>query len=70
MNLTRDHLDYHGSMEEYYREKRKLFNGLNGPLPKMVVINGDCPYGRRLVEELPPRFGFSHLVWTREITSG
>ena len=31
MNLTRDHLDYHGSMEEYYREKRKLFNGINGP---------------------------------------
>ncbi len=55
MNLTRDHLDYHGSMEEYYREKRKLFNGLNGPLPKMAVINGDCPYGRRLVEELPPQ---------------
>jgi UDP-N-acetylmuramoyl-L-alanyl-D-glutamate--2,6-diaminopimelate ligase len=63
MNLTRDHLDYHGSMEEYYREKRKLFNGLNGPLPKVAVINGDCPYGRRLIEELPPQvqvltFGF------------
>ena len=63
MNLTRDHLDYHGNMEEYYREKRKLFNGLNGPLPKVAVINGDCPYGKRLVEELPPQvhvltFGF------------
>ena len=63
MNLTRDHLDYHGSMEEYYREKRKLFNGINGPLPKVAVINGDCPYGRRLIEELPPQvqvltFGF------------
>ena len=63
MNLTRDHLDYHGSMEEYYREKRKLFNGVNGPLPKVAVINGDCPYGRRLAEELPPQvhiltFGF------------
>jgi UDP-N-acetylmuramoyl-L-alanyl-D-glutamate--2,6-diaminopimelate ligase len=55
MNLTRDHLDYHGSMEEYYREKRKLFNGLNGPLPKVAVINGDCPYGRRLIQELPPQ---------------
>ncbi len=63
MNLTRDHLDYHGSMEEYYREKRKLFNGINGPLPKVAVINGDCPYGRRLMQELPPQvqvltFGF------------
>ena len=63
MNLTRDHLDYHGTMEEYYREKRKLFNGVNGTLPKVAVINGDCPYGRRLAEELPPQvhiltFGF------------
>ena len=63
MNLTHDHLDYHGSMEDYYREKRKLFNGLNGPLPKVAVINGDCPYGRRMMEELPPQvqiltFGF------------
>ncbi len=63
MNLTRDHLDYHGNMEEYYREKRKIFNGLNGPLPKVAVINGDCPYGKRLVQELPPQvqvltFGF------------
>jgi len=63
MNLTRDHLDYHGTMEDYYREKRKLFNGENGPLPKVAVINGDCPYGRRLAEELPPHvriltFGF------------
>ena len=64
MNLTRDHLDYHGSMEEYYREKRKLFNGTNGPLPKVAVINGDCPYGQRLMQELPPQvqiltFGFN-----------
>jgi UDP-N-acetylmuramoyl-L-alanyl-D-glutamate--2,6-diaminopimelate ligase len=63
MNLTRDHLDYHGSMEEYYQEKRKLFNGMNGSLPKVAVINGDCPYGKRLIEELPPHvqiltFGF------------
>jgi len=62
-NLTRDHLDYHGSMEQYYQEKRKLFNGMNGPLPKVAVINGDCPYGRRLIQELPPQvqvltFGF------------
>ncbi len=64
LNLTRDHLDYHGNMEAYFREKRKLFNGSNGSLPKVVVINGDCPYGRRLLEELPPQvraltFGFN-----------
>ena len=63
LNLTHDHLDYHGNMEDYYREKRKIFNGVNGPLPKVAVINGDCPYGKRLAEELPPQvqvltFGF------------
>jgi len=54
LNLTRDHLDYHQNMESYFREKRKIFNGDNGSLPKVAVINGDCPYGRRLMEELPP----------------
>jgi len=55
LNLTHDHLDYHGTMENYYREKRKIFNGENGPLPKVAVINGDCPYGIRLAQELPPQ---------------
>jgi UDP-N-acetylmuramoyl-L-alanyl-D-glutamate--2,6-diaminopimelate ligase len=54
LNLTRDHLDYHGNMESYFCEKRKIFNGQNGSLPKVAVINADCPYGRRLMDELPP----------------
>jgi UDP-N-acetylmuramoyl-L-alanyl-D-glutamate--2,6-diaminopimelate ligase len=55
LNLTRDHLDYHGNMEKYFCEKRKIFNGQNGVLPKVAVINADCPYGRRLINELPPQ---------------
>lgn len=55
LNLTRDHLDYHGTMEAYFNEKRKIFNGLNGKLPKVAVINGDCTYGKRLMNELPPQ---------------
>tara|TARA_B100001093_G_scaffold72643_2_gene63238 strand:+ start:484 stop:2022 length:1539 start_codon:yes stop_codon:yes gene_type:complete len=55
LNLTRDHLDYHGNMESYFREKRKIFNGENGEIPRVAVINGDCPYGQRLMEELPPQ---------------
>ena len=55
LNLTRDHLDYHNNMESYFREKRKIFNGENGTLPKVAIINGDCPYGKRLMEELPPQ---------------
>jgi UDP-N-acetylmuramoyl-L-alanyl-D-glutamate--2,6-diaminopimelate ligase len=54
LNLTRDHLDYHGNMERYFCEKRKIFNGENGTLPKVAVINADCPFGRRLMDELPP----------------
>ncbi len=48
-NLSQDHLDLHGSMEEYYQAKRKLFTGLE-PAPAAVNI-GD-PYGRRLADEL------------------
>ena len=55
LNLSRDHLDYHPDMERYFCEKRKIFNGENGILPKVAVINADCPYGKRLIAELPPQ---------------
>ena len=48
-------------MEGYFCEKRKIFNGENGPLPKVAVINADCPYGKRLIEELPPHVQLYHL---------
>lgn len=52
-NLTRDHLDYHGTMEEYYRAKRRLFELIaNGrKTAKAAVINIDDEYGRRLFGE-------------------
>ena len=50
-NLTRDHLDLHGSMEEYYRTKRELFRWVPPEKPKLA--NADDPYGRRLLEEIP-----------------
>lgn len=52
LNLTPEHLDYHRSMEEYFKAKRKLFSGDIGSRPKNAVINVDCEFGRRLVEEL------------------
>ena len=55
LNLSQDHLDYHHTMDEYFRTKSKLFNGLNGPVPKVAIVNLDCPWGRRLVEEIPPK---------------
>jgi UDP-N-acetylmuramoyl-L-alanyl-D-glutamate--2,6-diaminopimelate ligase len=47
-NLTRDHLDYHGTMEAYFAAKRMLFDGANGVVPRVSVINGDDPYGAEL----------------------
>jgi UDP-N-acetylmuramoyl-L-alanyl-D-glutamate--2,6-diaminopimelate ligase len=48
-NLTPDHLDYHGTMEEYFKAKRELFywHGLEN-----AIINIDDPYGKRLYDEL------------------
>ena len=44
-NLSRDHLDYHGSMAEYGAAKAKLFNDF---CPKNAVLNMDDPFGREL----------------------
>jgi UDP-N-acetylmuramoyl-L-alanyl-D-glutamate--2,6-diaminopimelate ligase len=38
-NLTRDHLDYHQSMEKYFAAKRLLFDGTVYPAPRVAVIN-------------------------------
>jgi UDP-N-acetylmuramoyl-L-alanyl-D-glutamate--2,6-diaminopimelate ligase len=47
-NLTQDHLDFHGTMEEYFRAKRLLFEGLS---PDAVAVsNADDPYGVRILE--------------------
>jgi UDP-N-acetylmuramoyl-L-alanyl-D-glutamate--2,6-diaminopimelate ligase len=46
-NLTQDHLDFHGTMESYFRSKNKLFVS-EGPLPKAAVINHDDDWGRRI----------------------
>ncbi len=53
-NLTRDHLDYHQSMEAYFEVKSRLFNGGSGPVPCAVAINLDDPYGRQLAAATPP----------------
>ncbi len=38
-NLTRDHLDFHGSMENYYAAKKLLFDGTRYPAPRVAVLN-------------------------------
>lgn len=51
-NLTRDHLDYHKTMENYWYAKQRLFDGRLGSRPKKSVINIDDPYGLELAESL------------------
>lgn len=51
-NLTRDHLDYHKTMENYWYAKQRLFDGRLGARPKTSVINIDDPYGLELAERL------------------
>ena len=52
-NLTRDHLDYHKTLDAYFEVKSRLFNGGTGSAPKAAAINLDDPYGRRLAAEVP-----------------
>jgi UDP-N-acetylmuramoyl-L-alanyl-D-glutamate--2,6-diaminopimelate ligase len=51
-NLTRDHLDYHQTMENYWHAKRRLFDGRLGSQPQASVVNVDDPYGSELANEL------------------
>ncbi|MBS3821202.1 MAG: UDP-N-acetylmuramoyl-L-alanyl-D-glutamate--2,6-diaminopimelate ligase [Planctomycetes bacterium] len=55
-NLTGDHLDYHGTMEDYFAAKRELFSGLADD--GVAVINRDDEWGGRLAEDTPAR-----VVW-------
>ncbi len=55
-NLTRDHLDYHLTMEQYFSAKARLFTELLptfGAKDPIGVINVEDPYGRRLKELCP-----------------
>jgi UDP-N-acetylmuramoyl-L-alanyl-D-glutamate--2,6-diaminopimelate ligase len=64
-NLGRDHLDYHGTTENYFAAKLRLFTEL---LPKskatepVAIVNGDDPYGQRVLAAVKGRklsFGLS-----------
>src|SRR5262249_54972099 len=49
-NLTRDHLDFHETMEAYFQAKRLLFAS---ELTGVRIANADDEYGRRLIAEFP-----------------
>jgi UDP-N-acetylmuramoyl-L-alanyl-D-glutamate--2,6-diaminopimelate ligase len=47
-NLTREHMDYHQTFEDYFAAKKKLFEGTGAGAPEVAVINTDDEYGKRL----------------------
>ena len=53
-NLSQDHLDFHGTMEDYFEAKRRLFSQAD-----QVVINVGDEYGRRLARDFPNAVTFS-----------
>src|SRR6266702_7646881 len=50
-NLTQDHLDYHGTMEDYAYAKSMMFAGVGVAPPRVAVINQDDPYAGNMWDE-------------------
>jgi UDP-N-acetylmuramoyl-L-alanyl-D-glutamate--2,6-diaminopimelate ligase len=53
LNLSQQHLDYHGSMSAYFDTILKVFDGRNGPAPKHAIVNLDDPLSAELLARLP-----------------
>jgi UDP-N-acetylmuramoyl-L-alanyl-D-glutamate--2,6-diaminopimelate ligase len=47
-NLTREHMDYHKTFDDYFAAKRRLFAGTGAGAPDVAVLNTDDQYGKRL----------------------
>ena len=57
-NLTRDHMDFHKSMESYTAAKRLLFVPKNGPAPEWAVLNAEDPASKEIEPGLP-----TQVIW-------
>src|ERR1700674_2883493 len=66
-NLTRDHLDYHHTMEEYFASKQVLFEGCGTDPPRVAVLNAEDEYGQKLAKVSKKR---GSDVLTFGLTSG
>ena len=49
-NLTRDHFDYHQTMEKYFAAKRLLFDGTVYPAPRVAILNAHDPHTTALAD--------------------
>ena len=47
-NLSRDHLDFHKTMDAYFAAKEEMFLGQDAPPPRTAVLNADDPWARRI----------------------
>jgi UDP-N-acetylmuramoyl-L-alanyl-D-glutamate--2,6-diaminopimelate ligase len=47
-NLTREHMDYHKTFDDYFAAKRRLFSGTGSGAPDVAVLNTDDQFGKRL----------------------
>ncbi|MGH9593329.1 MAG: Mur ligase family protein, partial [Bryobacteraceae bacterium] len=57
-NLTRDHLDFHRTMEDYGAAKRLLFAPPEGPGPEWAILNADDPASRQMAPS-----GDTRVIW-------
>ena len=60
-NLTQDHLDFHGTLEDYFGAKRRLFVPQTSSPPNVPVVNLDDGWGARIAEELA-ELGHGELI--------
>src|SRR5438552_16380312 len=47
-NLTREHMDFHKTFEDYFAAKRRLFEGTGAGAPEVAVLNAQDECGKRL----------------------
>jgi UDP-N-acetylmuramoyl-L-alanyl-D-glutamate--2,6-diaminopimelate ligase len=57
-NVTRDHLDFHGTMDAYFEAKAELFRGQDAPPPRYAVLNRDDEWAGRI-----PVTAETHTYW-------
>ncbi|MCY3758340.1 MAG: UDP-N-acetylmuramoyl-L-alanyl-D-glutamate--2,6-diaminopimelate ligase, partial [Acidobacteria bacterium] len=54
-NLSPEHLDYHQSMESYFRAKKQLFVDTGYGPPEVAIVNVDDIWGQKLAGSIPGR---------------
>jgi UDP-N-acetylmuramoyl-L-alanyl-D-glutamate--2,6-diaminopimelate ligase len=61
-NLTRDHLDFHKTLDSYFEVKSRLFTGSVGPVPRVAVVNIDDEHGEKLAAKIASEVPSARLV--------